>query len=144
MAVDKPTKPAEWPLDWMPAFLTALRNSANVRASCQAAGISRQMARKARIKWKTFADAWDESVEDALDVLEAVAFKRAQESSDYLLWKLLASRRRDVYGDAIRIDLDVQRAADRLALATGADAQFLIRRAQQLAAQHASTETVAQ
>lgn len=40
------------------------------------------------------------------------------------------------------IDLDVQRAADRLALATGADPEFLIRRAQQLAAENA--EAVAQ
>lgn len=32
------------------------------------------------------------------------------------------------------IDLEVRRAADRLAAATGADAEFLIRRAQQLAA----------
>ena len=35
------------------------------------------------------------------------------------------------------IDLDVRRAADRLAAATGADPEFLIRRAQQLAAENA-------
>lgn len=33
------------------------------------------------------------------------------------------------------IDLDIRRAADRLAAATGADPEFLIRRAQQLAAE---------
>lgn len=40
------------------------------------------------------------------------------------------------------IDLDVRRAADRLASATGADPEFLIRRAQQIAAENA--EPVAQ
>lgn len=34
------------------------------------------------------------------------------------------------------VDLEVRRAADRLAAATGADADFLIRRAQQLAAEN--------
>jgi hypothetical protein len=36
------------------------------------------------------------------------------------------------------IDLEVRRAADRIGAATGADPEFLIRRAQQLAAQHAT------
>lgn len=40
------------------------------------------------------------------------------------------------------IDLDVRRAAERLASATGADPEFLIRRAQQIAAENA--EPVAQ
>lgn len=35
------------------------------------------------------------------------------------------------------IDMDVRRAADRLAAVTGADPEFLIRRAQQLAAENA-------
>ena len=90
-----------WPADWMPAFLLALRNSANVRASCQAAGISRKEAYKRRGTSARFREAWDEAIEDALDVLEAVAFQRAKASSDFLLWRLLASRRRDVYGDRV-------------------------------------------
>lgn len=90
-----------WPFDWMPAFLAALKNSANVRASCQAAGISRKEAYKRRASSARFREAWDEALEDALDVLEAVAFQRAKASSDFLLWKLLASRRRDVYGERV-------------------------------------------
>lgn len=39
------------------------------------------------------------------------------------------------------IDLDVKRAAERLGAATGADPEFLIRRAQQLAAENAGTGT---
>ncbi len=39
------------------------------------------------------------------------------------------------------IGLDVQRAAERLAAVTGADPEFLIRRAQQLAAEHSEAGT---
>lgn len=94
-----------WPADWMPAFLLALRNSANVRASCQAAGISRKEAYKRRGTSARFREAWDEAIEDALDVLEAVAFQRAKASSDFLLWRLLASRRRDIYGDRQAVEV---------------------------------------
>jgi hypothetical protein len=104
-----------WPADWMPAFLIALRNSANVRASCQAARISRKEAYKRRGNSARFREAWDEAIEDALDVLEAVAFQRARESSDFLLWRLLASRRREVYGDTIKITVDYEREAARIA-----------------------------
>ena len=108
-----------WPADWMPAFLLALRNSANVRASCQAAGISRKEAYKRRGTSARFREAWDEAIEDALDVLEAVAFQRARESSDFLLWRLLAARRREVYGDAIKITVDYEREAARIAAEHG-------------------------
>jgi hypothetical protein len=94
-----------WPADWMPAFLLALKNSANVRASCQSAGISRKEAYKRRGNSARFREAWDEALDDALDVLEAVAFQRAKTSSDFLLWKLLASRRREIYGDRQAVEL---------------------------------------
>ena len=38
-------------------------------------------------------------------MLEAVAFQRAKDSSDFLLWRLLASRRREIYGDRQAVDL---------------------------------------
>lgn len=40
------------------------------------------------------------------------------------------------------VDIDVQRAANRIASATGADPEFLIRRAQQLAAENAGAEVM--
>lgn len=105
----------EWPLDWMPAFLAALRNSANVRAACQAAGVSRQMTDKARIKYPRFAAAWTLALEDAIDTLEAVAWDRARKQSDYLLWKLLASLRREKYGDTVTVRIDLEKEAERIA-----------------------------
>lgn len=105
----------EWPLDWMPAFLAALRNSANVRASCQAAQIDRRFVYRARDKYTRFAAAWDDALEDAIDTLEAVAWQRARAQSDYLLWRLLAANRRDKYGDAVKVTIDLEAEARRIA-----------------------------
>lgn len=119
MADQQPQREQAWPADWMPAFLLALRNSANVRASCQAAGISRKEAYKQRGKSARFREAWDEAIEDALDVLEAEAWRRARASSDYLLWRMLASLRREKFGDAVRITIDYEREASRIAAEYG-------------------------
>ncbi len=111
------TEPKEqpWPLDWMPAFLAVLRNSANVRIACESAGISRRVVERAREKSTRFRAAWEEALEDAIDTLEAVAWKRAREQSDYLLWRLLASNRREKYGDAVTIKWDLEAEAKKLA-----------------------------
>jgi N-methylhydantoinase A/oxoprolinase/acetone carboxylase beta subunit len=64
---------------WKPKFIEALRNSGNVRASCQMAGISRRAAYKAREKSELFAHQWDEALEEAIDTLEAAAWSRARD-----------------------------------------------------------------
>ena len=90
---------------WKPTFIEALRKSGNVRASCQAAGITRQAAYHARGKLPTFADAWDHALADAVDVLEMTAWKRAQEYSDGLIKFLLKAHRRELYGDHMRQEI---------------------------------------
>jgi len=84
---------------WRPAFLAALRNSANIRASCQAAGVSRGVAYDHMRRDPEFAAEWASALEDALDVVEAQAFKRAREGSDDIVKFLLRSHRPKVYGD---------------------------------------------
>lgn len=84
---------------WRRVFLDAYRNSGNVRASCQAAGVGRTAVYTARLRDPKFAAAWDEAREEAIDTLEAAAWQRARESSDYLLWRLLQANRRAMYGD---------------------------------------------
>jgi hypothetical protein len=91
--------------EWRPAFLVALRNSGNVRAACQAAGISRPQAYGARERVPAFATAWDVALEDACDLLEAMARKRALEASDGLLMFLLRAHRPQVYRDTYRHEL---------------------------------------
>jgi len=83
---------------WRPKFLEALRNSANVRASCQAAGIARVTAYHHRALYPNFAEEWDEALEEACDALEAVARDRAiRGRSDFLLYKLLQAHRPEKY-----------------------------------------------
>jgi len=86
-------------------FIEALRNSGNIRASCKPAGISRSTAYAWRNKWKTFADDWDDALEDACDVLEAEARRRGMSISDRLLMFLLKAHRPDVFGDKATIDM---------------------------------------
>jgi hypothetical protein len=92
------------PKNWEQTFLEAFRNSGNVRAACQAAGVRRQLVYERRAKNKTFAAKWDEAREDAIDTLEATAWTRARATSDYLLWKLLQSNRRSLYGDKQQVE----------------------------------------
>jgi len=88
--------------EWRPLFLAALRNSGNIRAACQAAGIDRPKAYNHRDKDPAFAAAWQEALEDAVDVLEAVARQRALEMSDTLLIFLLKSHRPEKYRETFR------------------------------------------
>jgi hypothetical protein len=88
-------------LEWRPAFLTTLRNTGNIRAACQTAGISRQLAYDHRARSQEFAAQWDEALQDAIDGLEAVAINRARTSSDTLLIFLLKAHRPEKYRETI-------------------------------------------
>ena len=84
----------------MERFLQKLRDSANVRAACDAADVNRSTVYRWRDKWKTFADEWNEALEDACDVLEQEAWRRAMaENSDRLLMFLLKAHRPDKFKD---------------------------------------------
>lgn len=89
-----------WP--WAEKFLFALRNSGNIRASCQAAGIDRKDAYKARDSSTAFAHAWKEAIDESIDVLEAIARQRAATISDVLLIFLLKAHRPELYRDTYR------------------------------------------
>jgi hypothetical protein len=104
---------------WKPAFLEALRNSANVRASCRAAGIDRSTAIKARQRDASFAAAWEEAVQDAVDTLTATAWQRAMTGgSDRLLEVLLRAYAPEQFGDRLRVDVTTE--ARRIARELGA------------------------
>jgi len=85
-------------------FLKRMRASGNVYLSCQAAGIPRSTAYYWRNKFKTFQDEWDEAKEDAVDKLDAEAWRRAtEEASDRLLMFLLKAHKPDVYNPVQRL-----------------------------------------
>jgi len=85
--------------EWQDAFLATLRNSGNVRVSCEKAGIARKTAYQWKKKSKTFAKKWEDALEDAVDMLEDIAMERAKKSSDVLLIFLLKAHRPEKYKD---------------------------------------------
>ena len=63
-------------------FLTTLARACNVTAACQAAGIGRQTAYTWREDDTAFAAAWTAAIDEAVDRLEAEAWRRGVEGVD--------------------------------------------------------------
>lgn len=83
--------PSKAPLanTWRPAFLAALRETGNIRASCRVAGIDRRAVMRAYKSSLEFHAEWEKAMEEATDALEIIARRRAVDSSDTLLIFLL-------------------------------------------------------
>ena len=97
--------------------LELLRETANVSATARRVGKGRQAAYKDRARFEEFREAWEDTVEEAMDTVEAEARRRALEGtgipffydgrkvgtyrvcSDTLLIFMLKGRRREVFGD---------------------------------------------
>ena len=102
----------------MDRFLERYRNSGNIRASCDAAGVPRRTIYYWRNKFVTFAREMDEAKEDAVDALDLEAWRRAiKENSDRLLMFLLKAHKPSVYNPATRLEHS----------GTGEDGELLIR-----------------
>lgn len=74
--------PTPYTVNWKPLFLEALRNIPVIRHACEAAGINRSTAWRARETDEEFAQAWDEAMEDGVDRAEREALKRAVDGWD--------------------------------------------------------------
>lgn len=70
------------PPRWQKAFLTALEESGNVRLACAAAQVSRGTVYQRRSDDVAFAAAWESALEEAADLLEAEARRRAHDGWD--------------------------------------------------------------
>lgn len=64
---------------WKKTFLSVLRKSANVTRAAEAAGIDRSVAYGAKSSDKKFAALWEDALEQAADLLEEEATRRAFE-----------------------------------------------------------------
>jgi hypothetical protein len=117
---------------WKQIFIEELARSGNVLLSSRKAGVSRTAVYKARKDDPAFADNWDDAMDEAVDLLEAVARGRAvngidkpvyrggvqvgtiREYSDTLLIFLLKAHRperfRDSYDLAKAVDAITKRA----------------------------------
>ena len=81
----KPQAPAK---TWHELFLAELRKCGNVRSACAKARIDRTAAYRARKEDDAFAGEWKSALEDAIDDLEAEAWRRAHKgNSRYVLYK---------------------------------------------------------
>jgi hypothetical protein len=85
-------------------FLSVLATGSSVTEAANSIGISRQSMYVARERDEEFRARWDDAVEQGTDLLEDVALKRAQGSSDHLLIMLLKARRRDKFGDRSQVE----------------------------------------
>lgn len=64
---------------WRKAFLLVLARTGNVSLACAAAGTDRQNAYQLRDRDEAFAAAWKHALEEASDLLEEEAWRRAVE-----------------------------------------------------------------
>lgn len=62
--------------DWKAPFLAALRQVPVLVHACEAVGINRSTAYRARQADDEFATAWDDAIEDGVDNAEREAFRR--------------------------------------------------------------------
>lgn len=88
---------------WAPQFFANLKDCGNVTASCQAAGISRVTAYDHKNKDAEFAGQWEDAMQQAADVLEGEATRRALAGSDLLLIFLLKGLRPEKYRERVTL-----------------------------------------
>lgn len=77
MTQKAPTKKARTPR-WQRGFLAALKDTGNVRLACEAVGVNRKTAYRRRASDQSFANLWEEAIDEAADLLEAEAVRRAR------------------------------------------------------------------
>lgn len=63
-------------LNWKPLFVAALREIPVLRYACEAVGVNRVTAWRARQTDEEFAAEWDSAMEDAIDKAEQEALRR--------------------------------------------------------------------
>jgi hypothetical protein len=68
--------------EWKPDFLKALAETGNVGASARLAGIGRTAVFRHRHNDPIFAEAWDDAIDEAADLLEAEAWRRAVKGTE--------------------------------------------------------------
>lgn len=94
-------------LSWHKRFIQLLRSTLNVRASCDGVAIPRQTVYDHRNRYPDFRSAWDTAVEDAIDLLEEAAFKRATKGVTETVWM------RDTNGKPKKVG-EIKRYSDRM------------------------------
>lgn len=119
---------------WTPRFVEVFAATGNVRLAASAVGVSRDAPYKRAQADPEFAAAWLRAREDAIDMLEAEARRRALGSSDALLVFLLKSERPEKYREKVEVRVDFRREAERIATRLGVDVEAMIVEAERILA----------
>ena len=90
---------------WRQAFIDALARIPSVAAAARAAGISRTQAYALRDRDEAFAAAWDDALNQSIDVLEGNAYVRAIRGDSQLTMFFLKAHRPEKYRDNARLDI---------------------------------------
>jgi hypothetical protein len=101
---------------WHARFINILSQSCNVTLACKGAAIDRTTAYAHRKEMPDFANAWEEAIEQAVDILEAEAWQRARKQSDVLMIFLLKAHKPEKYREKVNLHhsgkIDVTRLSD--------------------------------
>ena len=120
--------------DWGPRFIELFAATGNVRLAARGAAVTRDAPYKRAKVSPTFAAAWAQAEQDAIDVLAAEARRRALSASDALLMFLLRAHRPALYRERVDVRLDVRREAERIAAELdGVSADEIIAEAERIA-----------
>ena len=121
--------------DWKPRFLEVFRATGNVRLAADAAGVDRSTPYVRAARDPKFAAAFDRAREDATDVLEAEARRRALAGSDGLLKFLLRAHRPERYRESLDLRVEVHQEAERIAAKLGRPVEEVLEAATRRAAE---------
>jgi hypothetical protein len=118
---------------WVPRFLEMLRATSNVRLAADAAGVDRTTPYHLAQRNPAFAAAWAAAEQDATDVLEGEARRRALAGSDALLMFLLKAHRPERYRETLDVHVEVRREAARMAARLGCTVEEVLAAAERKA-----------
>jgi hypothetical protein len=90
--------------DWQPVFLAAMQKLPVVRVACRQAGISRAEAYRVRTRDATFALAWEEALQDGIDVIEAHMMAMSKKNVVAGIF-MLKNLRPNVYGENVNVNV---------------------------------------
>jgi hypothetical protein len=122
--------------DWAPRFIEVFSATGNVRLAATAAGVSRDAPYKKAQASSAFAAQWLQAREDAVDILEGEARRRALTSSDAILMFLLRAQRPDLYRDKVALAIDVGHIAAGIAATLGIEPGAIIEEAERILAKN--------
>src|SRR5262245_15154974 len=93
---------------WRATFLKTLAKTPSVTMAAKAAGIPRRTAYDHRERDPEFAQAWDDALNQSLDVLEHQIYQRALKDDAQLAMFFLKAHRPSVYRETSRMEIDAR------------------------------------